>query len=708
MTDPRRDPVVHHTEWRGPRRLNAVYTTSPSWTQTQEEPAEGKRLARRRTPLHGEIHLGIGETTFHGRFSDPIGSLVRRQKKNGDWTRDNETSTERAQLVPLIDHVSASGPVLVVQPTRTEAQRLAEEVADVVEDDDQNTALVELARARLTDNHPLISMIRKGVAFHHAALPMDIQIEIENAVRAGRIRILVSTSTLIEGVNLPFKTVIVGRRGYNDSNQGYVETIGASGLLNAVGRAGRAGRETEGWLILAELSADYSPSMFEPLNRTGDDLDLRSMLTTESALAGLRAYEEASRTAEDAIFHQYDSAADGFLSFIWFAAQSLRDIYQVEASEEDIHAVIERTLAWQQLDAEQTDQLARSAVTALRAFDQHSAQQRARWARSGATLRVSRALDTLAESLFDRLQGAESIEPDDLANVLDFILVDDTLEQLLGMQDRYQPRFKPYRTAPRDARIAVDIKALLLDWVRGMDVQELADSYLAAIEDEAFRSESISEFTANVFEHHLPWALGLLLQWVNERLAAVDNPLQLPVALLAAIHYGVSSESALSLMIDGVRSRRLANVVADMAPQALGDESQSLRAWLVAQTLDEWREAFSASPTELADLLAFARAPGAQAVNLVLEGSIHEFSIHAIGDNEITDSTDATITLEQGVQEPSSLQVETAGGIVGTVGPSDYDDISLLIRMGVPLDIRVRRGFDEVVLSIALAADPGP
>ena len=250
-------------------------------------------------PWRGMIHLRAGHSTVHRVFTEPVGTLVLRQTRKGNWVRDKETTTERQRLVPLIRHVAhPRRSVLVVQPTRTEAQRLAQDVADTFDEPDESTlGLLEVVRARLTDAHPLTQVVRKGVAFHHAALPVDIQAEIEDAVRSGTIRILIATSTLIEGINLPFKTVIVGRRGYIDSDGNEVETIDAPGLLNAVGRAGRAGRETEGWMILAEQSATFDSAMLDPLQRTGNDLDIRSTLTTEEALAELSRFESLSRTS---------------------------------------------------------------------------------------------------------------------------------------------------------------------------------------------------------------------------------------------------------------------------------------------------------------------------------------------------------------------------------------------------------------------------
>ena len=703
MTAAGRKPVQSHTAWRGPRRLNAVYTNEANWAAKEEVPAQGKKLARQHVPQRGVIHLRTSDDTFKGEFTKPVGTLVLRRTMRKEWVRDNASTTERERLVPLINHVASSGPVLVVQPTRIEAQRLAQDIAKTLHDDTTtNFALVDLTRARLGDPHPLTQVIRKGVAFHHAALPVDIQAEIEDAVRSGQIRILIATSTLIEGVNLPFKTVIVGRRGYTNPDGEMIEAIDAPALLNAVGRAGRAGRETEGWMILAEQSTDYSPKMFDPLQRTGNDLDICSTLTTEVALAALSDFETKAHTAEDAVFGHYHPATDGFLSFVWFVAQALADLRQAEASIGDVIAVVESTLAWQQLDSEQRQTLGRAARVAYDAFHTQPTAQRARWARGGTSLPTARILETVAERLLSRFDADPNVDLHDVVGVLDFVLESDTLNTLIRLPENDRHGFKSRRNAPQGTRVAVDLKALLMDWVRGVEIQDLADRHLTAIADEGYRSETMAEFSASVFEHHLPWTLGIVLQWVNSWLEAAGSDRRLPNHLPAAIHYGVGTETALNLMRGGIRSRRLANTVASHAPGRTVDGDSSLRDWLADQTITNWRELFEASPTEIADLLSFARSPDAQVVRSILEGEVRELSITASGDP--TDAaTAASLELPPNTPDPGPIQIVTQAGPVGTIRPCDHDEVLHLLNMGIPLNVDVRPGISGRSVAISLA-----
>ncbi len=702
------EPVHHHTDWRGPRRLHAIYSTELDWEKAQEVPSDGNKLARRRVPIEGVIRLRSGGKTYRGKFPDSVGTFVRRRNRAGTWTKDDATTTQRERLVPLIAHVAESGQVLVVQPTRLDAQRLAQDVAATRADDGgRNFTLVDLVRDRLSDTHPLAAMVGKAVAYHHAALPVDIQAEIEDAVRAGQIRILIATSTLIEGVNLPFKTVIIGRRGFKNRDGEMIEAIDAPGLLNAVGRAGRAGQETEGWMILAEQSEEYSDKMFDPLQRTGDDLQIFSTLTAEEALAGLAAFEEAARASEDAIFQHYSTTANGFLSFIWFVAQALADLNQIEASLADILPVVENTLAWQQLNPEQRESIVQSIQAALAAYDVHPVEQRSRWARSGTSLPTAQALDAIAEELLARFEANHDLDLADIPAVIEFIVDHETLSKLLELGENSLRGFKASRTALQGEYISIDLKALLLDWVRGMEIQQIADRHLNQIRNEGYRSEALADFSASVFEHHLPWTLGIVIKWVNTKLEADGGERRIPDLLPAAIHYGVSTKTALDLMTGRVRSRRLANTVAGHAGGHANDEDNgtALRNWLADQTISEWRHLFDASPTELADLLSFARAPGAQIVSSILEGSTHELRINP-SDIKVTTPQTARLELEPNTPVPAPIQVVNSNGVAGTVRASDHDEVSLLMSMGIPLTVEVGPGINAPLLSISLTPDP--
>jgi hypothetical protein len=687
--------ISKHDSWRGPRRLNVVFTTEPDWQGERIEPADGTRQPRRHVPLKGVLALkaSAGDTDWvRGEFTEPVGTLVRQRRRDGSWTRDAKQSTrQRAQLVPLVGHVIPSGPVLVVEATRTEAQRLAEEIADHFDEDATSPlGLVDTIRSRLGADHPLAKVLAKRIAFHHSALPVDIQAEIEDAVRSGTIRCLVATTTLTEGVNLPFKTVIIAHRGYQGA-EGEVQLIDAARLMNAIGRAGRAGRETEGWLILVQYR-QFETAMFEELERSGREIELRSTLAGEAAIEALAGVEAATMAGEDLILSNHAAIADGFISYVWFVADALLEL-RGSLSPQAVHEAVKDTLAWQQLSDDSRNQLLRVATLALESFLSQPAERRGRWARAGTSIPSAAILDAVAEQVAGAFQAAP--QPATLSDALGLILANDRLRALLDLAENKSRGFKRRRNDPRDNLIDVNMDGLVAGWTLGTGVQELADEYLGVIEDADYRYSQLAEFSASVFEHHLPWALGIVIAWANRALQTQGSATHLPEELPGAVHFGVGTPDALELMLGGVRSRRLANRVSEVRVDETGaSDAQTLREWLSVRGIGAWRVDFAASPTEVLDLLAFVRAPGARLVNEVLEGNGYTIRFEPRG--SVAQGAEATLQPEPNQPEPAPLVVVVDGEIVGNISPEHQEDITLLTDIGIPLTVHAESDSADV------------
>ena len=98
----------------------------------------------------------------------------------------------------------------------------------------------------LGEEHNLVKAIKLGFCYHHADLPKNVRKLLEYAIRSEIVPLIISTTTLSQGVNLPIRNVIVHSIQFG-------RIVPMSQFLNTVGRAGRPGYETEGHIVFCEI-----------------------------------------------------------------------------------------------------------------------------------------------------------------------------------------------------------------------------------------------------------------------------------------------------------------------------------------------------------------------------------------------------------------------------------------------------------------------
>lgn len=101
--------------------------------------------------------------------------------------------------------------------------------------------LIRLIRDAIHPSYPLIQTLKYGIGVHYGDMPDITRREQERLFDEGKLKFLVCTSTLLEGVNLPCKNLFVwGPR------QGKNNPMTEHAFWNLAGRAGRWGREFAG------------------------------------------------------------------------------------------------------------------------------------------------------------------------------------------------------------------------------------------------------------------------------------------------------------------------------------------------------------------------------------------------------------------------------------------------------------------------------
>lgn len=146
--------------------------------------------------------------------------------------------------------------------TRQLAWRLARRLPEIEPIPDQLQKTINLILNAYPHLHLLAYCCRRGVAYHNASLPHDIRSGIEDAANRRELRVITATTTLAEGVDLPFRTtVIVDWLSWQGDKSGPMSPLL---FRNIAGRCGRAGRQTEGDTIIFDNPVGDPGFTFDP------------------------------------------------------------------------------------------------------------------------------------------------------------------------------------------------------------------------------------------------------------------------------------------------------------------------------------------------------------------------------------------------------------------------------------------------------------
>lgn len=656
--------------WRGPRRLIAAFSTSVRWDAERHVPPLGReRLHRLVYPVDGVVSFtvpGAGARSYS--TTEPIGELVTRPTPEGRArAKDARSTPHYVQVAALASFLEHAGPVLTITGTRRDAQRLAKALIDGREQRTSTRRARDAVAAMLDDAHPLVDMLARGVAYHHAGLPLDTLALIEDELRAGTLQHVVSTTTLTEGVNLPVHTVVLAETRWEHSD---VHITGPR-MLNALGRAGRAGIETEGWVVFApsgEAPRDPERHLPDP-----EELEIRSQLSTESAVAAVQEFEGRRRAASDVLFAELPESLHAFTTFVWY----------VLACEEALGAVVEPAqldevigtlFAARQIDGPALRRLQQFAHDVRSTYFASDPARRRAWARSGTRVASAQRLDELATTL-----AAHARTRDDRGEVgvaLEILDGSGVLHELLALPDVSDDAWH-FRATRHGNDVHVDLAQALTRWIGGQPLSVMADTLLGAVPDREWRLEQLVDRVSRGFGHAVSWMIAAVLEPTNALLAEQELAPVCP-ALALYVRFGVDSPIALRLITRALRSRDVAVRVARAAREA-GVADEDVTDWLGALPVERWPGMFGARASDVLDLLDAISDPQVGLLRRLLENDRVELAL-----SEELPVVPVRVVLSRATSDVPLVGLETLDGEQLLILPGEWQsDLRTVLATGV-------------------------
>ncbi|KAF4324437.1 hypothetical protein G195_001421 [Phytophthora kernoviae 00238/432] len=156
----------------------------------------------------------------------------------------------------VMEQAELDNQVLIFVHSRKETASTAKALRDLFVENDTLARLIRPNSAssevllqeaeKIERNDDLKDLLPYGFGIHHAGMKRQDRTLVENAFADGHLKVLVSTSTLAWGVNLPAHTVIIkGTQIYNAERGDWCE-LSPLDILQMLGRAGRVQFDTQG------------------------------------------------------------------------------------------------------------------------------------------------------------------------------------------------------------------------------------------------------------------------------------------------------------------------------------------------------------------------------------------------------------------------------------------------------------------------------
>lgn len=193
---------------------------------------KGKPNAAKFTLLSNksEISLGTRELPFSFRGSPA------------------EQRTRFARAITAADEAT----ILFANDAHTAEQlaiQLCENSSALASTTQQIDELIDYLRKEVHPQYPLIRCLRHGVAYHYGHMPSLVRGRVEDLFKSGDVKFICCTSTLLQGVNLPARHIII-----ENPKRGNTGPMPRRDFLNLAGRAGRLLREFHGnvWCMRPE------------------------------------------------------------------------------------------------------------------------------------------------------------------------------------------------------------------------------------------------------------------------------------------------------------------------------------------------------------------------------------------------------------------------------------------------------------------------
>lgn len=246
----------------------------------------------------------MGQLFYLNQFNDNVGEMyvpkVVQQvnlgrKRSEKYDRIFPDSKDPKTIPAYLGvRLCSQGPTAVFCGSKKSVGAISKTIVDYYErglsidaprqssDDVELDKISYLSELHFGKDHYLSKAISLGVLPHSANIPSGIRVAVEWAMEQNKAKLVVCTSTLAQGVNLPIKYLVVS----NTMQGGH--KISIRDFQNLIGRAGRSGYHTEGSIIFADPKLYDDKFTKYGAKRWNESIELLNFSKAEDCLSSLK------------------------------------------------------------------------------------------------------------------------------------------------------------------------------------------------------------------------------------------------------------------------------------------------------------------------------------------------------------------------------------------------------------------------------------
>ena len=437
-----------------------------------------------------------------------------------------------------------------------------------------DTRSAQVAAEWLGEDHDVTNLLRTGIAVHHGQLPNAVRAAIETDFRERRYRLIVATSTLAQGVNLPLRTVIIHSCWRSTANSRV--RIAAREYWNIAGRAGRARDETQGTVIHLVVT---------PQDRRDyrDYLELRDNVEpVESALLQALVAIAENRFTEAALGEALDAE---------ILAMAVEETARPDIG--DFGSILAQSLVAVQASDRKIalDPVVRAFTGRQQYILQHvDADMLPIYSATGLS---SDSCEHMRSHVMDHVASLSELLTVNSPNYAD--LTDLLLDGTTGI-DEMQP----------DSEYPGDTRGLFTAWLEGMAIDQLRSTFASP----ASPVEDLTRFIEEFFGYLLPWGFSGYLR-IAAKALNIEEPGLGARFFPSMVMYGVPVPEAAWAMAAGVPIRRVGIALASQfIAQAETSSGTSFLDWLGRVDYETLRLEYGLSGPILEDVARALRRAG--------------------------------------------------------------------------------------------------